>query len=328
MTEQTQNIVKSLDKCQRSTVKPEDFAGSFGTTVNDIRQCCGELIAECNFDYTIMKGPERDRVILDVLKKIEMDKQIIGAPDRKQTWDQGWAENLKDFIEDGYAVEALIPRFIRPGQPIRLNRDYVMPDDPRFELNYYRVMRLWLFTKYLRDFDFIYEFGCGTGFNLVELARLYPEKELHGLDFVPHPVDIVNKLADVYKWNITGHLFDMIHPDDNLEIADNGAIFTVGTVEQLAGKFESFLEFLLRRSPKLCIHVEPIVELYDEKNLIDYLAIKFHRKRGYTEGYLSCLKQLEEDGKIEILKVRRPFFGSLYMEGYTLVIWRPIKGAD
>jgi hypothetical protein len=157
----------------------------------------------------------------------------------------------------------------------------------------------------------------------VVLAQLYPEKKLHGLDFVPSSADLVNKIGEVYGWNMTGHLFDMLSPDEDFKIEDNSAIFTIGTVEQLANNFGPFLQFLLKRSPKLCIHVEPTIELYDESNLIDYLAIKFHRKRGYTENYLTRLRELEAENRIEILKVQRLFLGSLYMEGYSLIIWKP-----
>ena len=96
-------------------------------------------------------------------------------------------------------------------------------------------------------------------------------------------------------------------------------------IEQLASNFEAFLQFLLKHSPALCVHVEPTIELYDENNLVDYLAMKFHRKRGYTENYLTRLRELEAKNKIGILKVKRPFFGSLYMEGYSYMVWRPKK---
>lgn len=304
----------------------EDFARLFGTTIDDIPDECKELIAKTDFRYRILQGNERDKVILNVLKKIESDQQIIGAPERQDAWQRGWAENLQEFIETGYDLNKLIPRFIRPNQAIRLNRNYIMPSNPNFELDYFSIFRLWLFKKYLKDFDSIYEFGCGTGFNLVVLAQLYPEKKLYGLDFVPSSVELVNKIGEVYGWKMTGHLFDMLSPDENFRIEDNSAIFTIGTVEQLAGNFEPFLQFLLKYSPKLCIHVEPTIELYDENNLIDYLAMKFHRKRGYTENYLTRLRELEGQNRIEILKVKRLFFGSLYMEGYPLTIWRPKSG--
>ena len=301
----------------------EDFARSFGTTVDDIPDDCRELIAKTDFRYKILAGEERDKVLLDVLKKIESDQQIIGAPERQTTWEKGWQENLQDFIRSGYALDRLVPKFIEPNQAKRLNRNYIIPSNPNFELDYFSVFRLWLFKKYLKEFESIYEFGCGTGFNLVALAQLYPEKKLYGLDFVPSSRDLVNRIGEVYGWKMTGHFFNMLSPDENCKIENNSAIFTIGAIEQLASNFEAFLQFFLKRSPELCLHVEPTIELYDENNLIDYLAMKFHRKRGYTEGYLTRLRELEAKNKIEILKVKRLFWGSLYMEGYSLIIWKP-----
>jgi len=114
----------------------------------------------------------------------------------------------------------------------------------------------------------------------------------------------------------------MLKPDENFKIKENSVVFTIGAIEQLASKVELFLQFLLNSSPGLCLHVEPTIELYDQNNLIDYLAVRFHRKRGYTENFLTRLKELEAKGKIEILKVKRLFFGSLYMEGYSCIIWK------
>ena len=301
----------------------EHFAQSFGTTVEDIPDDCRKLIAKTDFRYKILVGEERDKILLDVIKKIESDKQIIGAEERQDVWTKGWAENLEDFIKSEYNLNKLTPKFIRPNQAIRFNQNYIIPTNPNFELDYFSVFRLWLFKKYLKGFDLIYEFGCGTGFNLTMLAQLYPGKKLHGLDFATSSVDLVNKIGEVYGWKMTGHFFDMISPDENFKIGDNSAIFTIGAVEQLASNYEAFLQFLLKNSPALCIHIEPTIELYDESNLIDYLAIKFHRKRGYTENYLTRLRKLEDQNEIEILKVKRLFFGSLFMEGYTYVMWKP-----
>ena len=300
----------------------EDFAQSFGTTVEDIPDNCRELIATADFRYKMPTDEERDEILLGVLKKIESERQAVGAPERQDVWEKGWAENLHDFVKSGHNLNSLVPKFIRPNQAIRFNRNYIVPCNPKFELDYFSIFRLWLFGKYLKTFDYIYEFGCGTGFNLAVLAQLYPKKKLYGLDFVPSSVDLVNRIGDTYSWSITGHLFNMRTPDENFEMAENSAIFTIGAIEQLAGDFEAFLQFVLKHSPKLCIHVEPTLELYDENHLVDYLAMKFHGKRGYTENYLTRLRELESDNIVEILKVQRPFFGSMYMEGYSCIIWR------
>ena len=313
----------SRGRLEMFEVTLEDFAYSFGTTRGDIPDDCRELIDKTDFRYRILEGEERDKVILDVLRKIESDQQVIGAKERHGDWNKGWDESLYEFTNSNYDLNKLVPKFIRPNRAIRLNGNYILPSNPNFELDYLSVFRLWLFRTYLKEFDAIYEFGCGTGFNLVVLAQLYPEKELHGLDFIPSSRDLVNLIGEVYGWKMTGHHFDMLYPDEDFKIGDNSAILTIGAVEQLAGNFESFLQFLLKHQPRLCIHVEPTIELYDENNLVDYLAIKFHRKRGYSENFLTRLRELEAQNKIEIMKVKRLFFGSLYMEGYSCLIWRP-----
>jgi len=304
-------------------VTVEDFAFSFGTTVEDIPPDCKQLIAERDFRYRVLEGEERDRAVLDVLRKTESDTQIVGGDGRQDVWEKGWDENLQCFIKSDFDLSKLVPRFIRPDSILRFNGNYIKPINLNFELDYYSVFRLWLFKKYLSDVQTIYEFGCGTGFNLVVLAQLYPDKILHGLDFVSPSRELVNKIAQVYGWNMTGHIFDMRSPDEKLEIADKSAVITIGTIEQLAGDFEAFLQFLLKHSPAICIHVEPTIELYNEDNLVDYISARFHRKRGYTQGFLPRLQQLQNENKIQILKVKRLFFGNLMMEGYNLLIWRP-----
>ncbi len=303
-----------------------DFANLFGTDIDDIPQDCRELIAQIDFRYRVFTEEERDNVILDVLKKIETERQSVGTPERQVVWQRGWEENLRDFVESNYKLDKLAPRFIRFDEPVRLNRNYVMPLSPSFELDYFRVLRFWLFRKYLREYAHIYEFGCGTGFNLAALAQLYPEKKLHGLDFVPASLELVNKLGEVYGWNIEGHLFNMVSPDNKLKIEANSAVFTIGAIEQLASNFEPYLQYILEQSPELCIDLVPTIELYDESNLVDYLAVKLHKKRGYTENYLSRLKKLKAENKIEIMEVRRPLLGSLYMEGYMYMVWKPKQG--
>jgi len=304
-----------------------DFASSFGTSVEDIARTCGELIGQCNFTYRTLEGEERDKMILSALKKIETDAQVIGAPSRKDDWQRGWNENFENFVASNYSLDSLIPKFIRPNQPIRFQQDYILPENPMFELDFLRVFRQWLFETYLGEASSVYEFGSGTGFNLVALAQVHPEKKLYGLDFVPPARDLVNLIAEKHHWNMTGKLFDMIHPDESLELDTNSAIMTLGAMEQLASKFEAFLQFLLRQSPRICIHMEPTVELYDETNLVDYLAMKFHRKRGYTEGFLPRLRELEKERKLEVLKVQRLYFGSAFMEGYMYMVWRPLPVA-
>lgn len=303
----------------------EDFIRSFGAEAKGLPQRCIKTISSKDFSYEALEGTERDEIILEVIKKLESDNQVIGAKERQDVWNNGWGENLDDFIKSGHDLSMLVPKFIRPNKIIRYNQSYIKPLNPNFELDYYSVFREWLFLTYFKDFNNIYEFGCGTGFNLVVLSSLYPDKNLYGTDFVKSSADLVNEIAKAHHLRLKGSIFNMIHPDENFKLERNSLIFTIGSLEQLASRFEAFLQYLLKNKPELCVHVEPTIELYQQDNLIDYLAIKFHKKRGYTQGFLPALKELEADKKVEILKTKRLFFGSLFMEGYNLIIWRPAK---
>lgn len=309
----------------KGTVTLKDFARSFGTDVGDIPAECRERIASIDFGYTMLEGKERDAVISEVLQKLESDTQIIGAQGRQDVWNSGWEENLRAFRQSGHNLGTLVPKFIRPNQAVRLNQNYVRPANPNFELDFLSVFRIWLFKKYFSRAHSVYEFGCGTGFNLVQLAQLYPDKKLYGLDFVDSSKELIDCIGKAYGWRMSGRVFDMTSPDDSLSLDPGAAVLTIGSIEQLASKFEPFLQFLLKNQPSICVHVEPTIELYDEKNYIDSLAIRFHAKRGYTRGFLPCLRELEAQGRIELLKAKRLYMGSLFMEGYTCIVWKPVK---
>jgi SAM-dependent methyltransferase len=211
--------------------------------------------------------------------------------------------------------------------PVRLNGAYVRPTNPLFELAFLRVFRIWLFKTHFSDVQHVYEFGCGTGFNLVELAQLFPLKEYWGLDFVSASAELVTKIGQAFGWNMKGRLFDFKNPDAAFKLEEDCGVFTIGAIEQVAGDFHQFLQYLLEQRVKVCVNVEPTIELYDEEKLFDYLAVRFHKKRGYSMNYLSTLKELEAQGKIRLWKVKRLNFGSQLMEGYSYMVWSPLQGS-
>ena len=302
----------------------KDFCSSFGIKEKELSLSVKKLIGNLDFSYKEINNQKLENLILKILKIIDIDKQIIGHKKRKNVWEKGWKENLNEFRDSNYDESKLIPKFIRFGNPIRLNQKYVIPSNPEFELNFVTVCRQWVLEYYFNNIKNIYEFGCGTGFNLLAASKLFPNKSLFGSDFVQSSVDLINEISHSKDINLKGDFFDLINPNYEYKIKKNSGIFTFGALEQLAGKIDEILEYLIVQKPKICVHIEPIIELYDENNLIDYLAIKFQSKRGYTDGLLSKLYNLKNNKKIEILKVKRLFFGSLLMEGYNLVAWRPL----
>jgi hypothetical protein len=303
---------------------PHEFARLFGITPGELPVACRKLIAGRDFRYRVPEGEERDAILLNVCKRIDSGNLSLAGAEGKARWDRGWSENLAEFGQSKWDLGKLVPRYIRPGDPLRLDRRYIVPVDPAFELHWYEVFRTWLFQSTLAPFESIHEFGCGSGFNVAALAQMFPDKAIHGLDWAAASAATCDKLAEVFGWKTKGHLFDFFAPDAGVKLGPGSAVLTIGALEQTHTNFEPFLQYLLAARPELCVHVEPICEWYDEGRLEDYLAIRFHQVRNYWRGFPERLRALEKEGRVEILKAKRSDFGSLFIEGYSQLIWRPL----
>lgn len=298
------------------------FARLVGTTEENFEKTCGPIMGRFDFTYNTLEPHAFSQVLLGVLKVLDESALSTSGKERHADWENGWSENLKGFEDCNYDLDALVPRYVRKSKVKRLFSTYIMPEDDDFEVNFYTVYRHYLFKTYFSRYDSVYEFGCGTGYNLVMLAQLFPDKELFGLDWAESSTKLVNAIASAYGLSMEGRLFDFFHPDYFLHVPKNSAFLTLNAMEQLSTEYDNFLEFILRKRPNLCVNSEPFLELYDENNLLDYLAAKYHRKRNYLNGYLGALKKLEQEGRIEILKEQRVYMGSIYHEGYSYVVWK------
>lgn len=302
----------------------KNLARLYGTTVDDLPEICRQMVKEGKFKYRATNPKEHDDIILGILKKIDHPLTISVGPKRKWKWKKGWGENLHDFISSNYDIKTLLPKYVKSFRPIRLDGRYVIPLDKSFELNYKTSFYSWIFSKYLKGFDSIYEFGCGTGLNLILLAKLFPEKKMYGLDWVPSSKKILDLLARKAGLPIKGYIFNMFKPDRSLRIKKNSAIITVASLEQLGKNFKPFVNFVIKNSPAIVVDVNHIKEFYDPNILFDYLALKFEKQRGYLDGYLTYLRQLESLGKIKILKVYYSPLGILDNDGFSYIVWKPL----
>lgn len=282
-----------------------------------------DALARADFRYQRLTPEDRDEVVRGVRARIDSGELSRVGEHRQQVWDKGWDENLQAFTSSGFDVDSLTPRFIRTGPIVRLDQDYVRRLDPRFEFLFHDVIRRWLFATYLGEAERVYEFGCGSAYNLVALSELAPNMPLVGLDWATSAVDLATSIGRERGIRLTGRRFDFFHPDASVDLGSGDAALTIHALEQIGDQHEPFLEFLLAKRPRICVHMEPLLELYDPANEADALAIAYHTTRGYLAGFLPRLQQLQREGRIEILEVRRPRFGSLYHEAYSIVVWRP-----
>jgi hypothetical protein len=312
--------------CDNATkvLNVSDFAQLFGTTETEVTEFCGKQISGYDLRYVTLEGKDRDDVILNILKRIEAPDIPVSGASRHEDWERGWGENLKEFIDSGYDVETLVPKYFKKNVPVRFMGDYILSPNPQFVLDCTRVFRSWIFQKYLTQHDAIYEFGCGPATHLSYLAEHYPDKKLIGLDWARPSQEIIRLLAQNRGWNIEGHNFDFFNPDPDVHLETNSAVYTFGALEQIGDRHEQFLDFLLREKPAICVNVECISEFYDESKMPDYLALRYHKRKNYLDGYLTRLRQLATEGLIQIIAEHHQQYGNMFDDSHSYVVWRPL----
>ncbi len=273
---------------------------------------------------TRYREPSRIEVETHVLASLQRAERARNAAstENQGAFEQGWRENLELALSEGISAESLRPRYFRPSPLLRYRRGLIATDNLSLEYDLFVLARLLLFSRLLTPYDEIYELGCGSCANLFMLADLYPGKRLHGLDWAPASVEIATLLGQQDGYQVAGHLFDMLHPDANFKPSANAALVTIHAMEQIGECHEPLLAWLLASQPKVVIHYEPIEELYDPDNLYDHLALNYTRRRSYLNGYLTALRRLEQEGRLELLEVHRPEVGGVYHEA-SLIVWRP-----
>jgi hypothetical protein len=302
----------------------EDFARLLGVQADALPSGCRTLIEEGNWGYDFLEGQELDDLVTSLLDRIRRKDFAVVVPGDKSRWVRGWGENLDQFVASKGDLDALAPKYVRPDTPVRLFRRYVRTADPVFEQNWRRVYQEWLFATYFADAPRLYEFGCGSGMHVAALAEKYPDKTIVGLDWAEPSVEIVENMRRFRGLRTEGRLFDFYNPDYSIDFPPGSVVYTFAALEQISDKYGAFVEFLMKKKPKLCVFIEPIVEWYDPANFIDHIARRSHETRNFLKGLPAGLKKLEDAGKIEVLKRHRVEFGSLLHEGYSQFVWRPL----
>ncbi len=303
---------------------PKEFADLFDLSVDELPRLCKKVIEDSDFRYRILSGAERENTILRVVKTLMSETLKVSGPHRRDDWERGWTENLESFVSHGLDVNELIPKFVRKKEVVRYKGNFILPADSNFETNFVRVLRNYLFSKYFKDATKVFEFGCGTGLNLIAISKLYPEKKLYGLDWSEASCEIVDKLSSKLGLDLSAVRFDMFSPDYGIELDSRSAVLTVGAMEQLGTNFMPFARFLLKKQPSVVINIEVNYEAHDRQSLFGFLAAAYIEKRNYLRGFFAYLHDLANQGLVSVLESRQTF-GGLYHDGYAYTVWKPGK---
>ena len=298
----------------------QDIAKLFNDELSDYVK---NKISEYKLVCSPLSKSEEEQVYIKIINTLLDPFLVYSGPHRLKQWEKGWGQNLAELNKEK-TTKAIFPHYHGKYEINRLNQAFVKGISPNYERNMLYVILDYVFDKYLRKAENIYEFGCGTGHNLLKAREVNPSANFFGLDWAKSSQKILKQMADTgLEKNIKGYNFDFFKPNVKIKLADNSAVYTVAALEQIGSSYKPFVSYLLRNKPAVCLHIEPIAELLDENKLIDNLSIKYFRKRNYLNGYLDYLKELEKKGKIKIIEAKRTYIGSLFIEGYSIIVWRP-----
>lgn len=270
----------------------------------------------------------RDAIILSELcstPKLKADPNL---------WDHCWSQVLQEYASVDFDWSLVPYHYKKPTPYARFCGKYISVATNLFVYELWCALREYVFQTYLKDTPEVREYGCGSGLNLLALSKLHPGKKLVGYDVSESAVATVKLIAERHpEISLRGRKYSFIDGFDtgftgicDVESAapfKGHAVLTCGALEQVGKKWQPFLNLIMWQQPSICVHVEPLLELYDETILFDWLAARYHCSRGYLEGYLPAIQQLEKDGRAEIITAERVQFGNVHNEGFSLLVWRP-----
>ena len=305
------------------SIKTEDIANISGSSVQDVEMQLDKF-SSFDLNYRFLTDAEEKQTILKVHDQLEQPELAVSGKNDSTRWEVGWEEILQLLKKNRFRPELLRPQYFKY-DILRLQKKFIKSSNIDFEYNFFSLLRKIILKKFLSSYSKIIELGCGTGGNLYALRNLFPKASLTGCDWTKSSLKILDIISQNVCKKIEGKPFNMLTLEgkENIQLHQDTAVMTIHSMEQLGSSFSPILDYLLSQKPGVVFHLEPILELYDTDNPLDILAIKYHKKKNYLNGYLPTLEELERKKYIRIIEKRRLYFGNLFEEQYSLVIWEP-----
>lgn len=318
-------MVKTIEKrveTKESRIALDDFCRMFNCTQENLPEQLVSGIEGINTTYRKATLEEFEEYLLHVLGRLANPYILRTRDENLEAFENGWRENLEQIQSGGISAARLKPKYFRPNKFLRYDNKLIVSENLNLEHDLFTMARYLIFSRYISSYDYIYELGCGSCQNLLMLSELFPSKNLYGLDWTTASSEIAKYLAKALNRNIEGIVFDMANPSSKVPLRHGSAVITVHALEQIGTRHENLLSFIIDSRPGIVVHYEPILEFYDEDNVLDQLALVYSQKRNYLSGFYTRLCKLQEMGKVEILEARRPYLGGVIHES-SLIIWRP-----
>lgn len=220
--------------------------------------------------------------------------------------------------------------------------DYLLPEDdaPRVAKIAHRIVRIGnrdyyrfrnamldkVLATHAGDTDGLVELGCGTGLNLLSLARTGRWQGLTGFDISENALAVARESARHFGLDrLAFARFDLTDAEDPGYGQVRGrTAFTHYCLEQLRYAAPAVLRNLIRHGVRRVIHFETSVERLDLLSLRGLANCVYIRRRDYLSHLLRPLEALERQGLVRIVAAWRPGYAPSPKNDPLVVVWEPV----
>jgi len=160
-------------------IRPKDIEALWGQKLSNYVK---DKITSYKLVYSPVSEKEQDEVFIKIVNTLLDPFLVYSGPHRLKQWEKGWGQNLTELQKER-RLGAVSPKYFSKYDINRFDQKFVKGISKDYEKNMLYVILDYVFDKYLRKVDHIYEFGCGTGHNLLKAREINKEASLIGLDW-------------------------------------------------------------------------------------------------------------------------------------------------
>jgi hypothetical protein len=249
------------------------------------------------------------------LVAVEYDRGLWSRFYRERTWER--ASSLEAFLV-GNGQKPLTAWVDK--RPCRISqRDYY-----RYRLTALAV----LVESSLGDTEDLIELGSGYGYNLFALSLAFPNRRFIGLDISPAGVATGRAIAEHFglQERIEFDLIDLVDPHHaNYAKVSGRVVLTYFCLEQLPAEIGNILRNISRAGPNRVMHVEPAAELLSVWRPAHWANLLYVWSKHYQASLLGHLRQMRDEGKIELIRTERVSFAPTIQQIGLLASWAPCQ---
>ena len=300
-----------------------DFEKFFKLKKNEILNLSPQFDS---LNYDVVKGEKKNRLINDIIKIIFITKKFrVVNKNSVNVWNKGWREIYEKIKNKKFTEDLLKPQYFSLHPIMRYNDMYIQ-SSKYFSYQMDQLIRKLVLYKFIKKTKKIIELGSGTGNNQLLINKIFPNIEQVASDWSDSSISINKLLAKKINKKIITVKFNMVDLRgwNKFDITKDTLLLTTHSLEQISDNSYGLLKKILNSKIRRIINIEPIIENYNQDNLLDFLAISFHKKKNYLVNWLTNLRKLEQEKKIRFIFNKRFKFGDKFHEAYSIIVWEKI----